>query len=209
MGFSTDWKNWSGLPFPSPGNRLDPGINLASLMSPAVAGGFFTTSTTWEALVDHCMELIRRHLLFLERGMGVALEWGHPWKEDTGCNDFLMSAFCRKGIWLGASRGNFLLFLGTSGAAEGLGDLEGLVPALQTVPQICAGLTTLGGLQSPVQCRTSSPRGMFPADLETASSAPGLSYLSKAFGFISSGGGKKTASRRSVFSATFQTSRLD
>ena len=38
--------NWSGLPFPSPGDLPDPGIEPASLMSPAVAGGFFTTSAT-------------------------------------------------------------------------------------------------------------------------------------------------------------------
>ena len=31
---------WSGLPFPSPGNLPDPGIEL---VSPALAGGFFTT----------------------------------------------------------------------------------------------------------------------------------------------------------------------
>ena len=37
---------WSGLPFPSPGDLLDPGIKLASLVSPALADGFFTTSTT-------------------------------------------------------------------------------------------------------------------------------------------------------------------
>ena len=182
---------------------------MASLVFPALAGGFFTTSATWEAPVEHCMELIRWHLLFLERGVGVALEWGHPWKEETGCNDLLMSAFCREGIWLGACRGNFHPFLGNSGAVEGLGDLEGLVPALRTVLQICACLTALGGLQSLVQGSPSSPRGMFPTDLKTASSAPGLSYLNRPFGFISSGGGKKTASRRSVFSATFQTSRLD
>ena len=30
---------WSGLPFPSPGDLPDPGIELAS---PALAGGFFT-----------------------------------------------------------------------------------------------------------------------------------------------------------------------
>ena len=30
-------------------NAGDPGIELASLMPPALAGGFFTTSTTWEA----------------------------------------------------------------------------------------------------------------------------------------------------------------
>jgi len=31
---------WSGLPFPSPGDLPDPGIKP---MSPALAGGFFTT----------------------------------------------------------------------------------------------------------------------------------------------------------------------
>ena len=40
---------WSGLPCPPPGDLPDPGIELASLMSPALAGGFFTTSATWEA----------------------------------------------------------------------------------------------------------------------------------------------------------------
>ena len=39
---------WSGLPYPSPRDLPDPGIELTSLMSPALAGGFFTTSTTWE-----------------------------------------------------------------------------------------------------------------------------------------------------------------
>ena len=39
---------WSGLPCFPPGNLPYPGIKPASLMSPALAGGFFTTSTTWE-----------------------------------------------------------------------------------------------------------------------------------------------------------------
>ena len=34
---------------PPPGDLPDPGIKPASLMSPALAGGLFTTSTTWEA----------------------------------------------------------------------------------------------------------------------------------------------------------------
>ena len=33
---------------PPPGDLPDPGIKPASLMSPALAGGFFTTSATWE-----------------------------------------------------------------------------------------------------------------------------------------------------------------
>ena len=40
---------WSGLPFPPPEDLPDPGIEPASLTSPALAGGFFTSSTTWEA----------------------------------------------------------------------------------------------------------------------------------------------------------------
>ena len=45
MGFSGQ-EYWSGLPFPPPGDLLDPGIELMSLRSPALAGGVFTTSAT-------------------------------------------------------------------------------------------------------------------------------------------------------------------
>ena len=40
---------WSGLSCPPPGDLSHPGIKSSSLTSPASAGGFFTTSTTWEA----------------------------------------------------------------------------------------------------------------------------------------------------------------
>ena len=39
----------SGWLCPSPGDLPDPGIQPTSLASPALAGEFFTTSTTWEA----------------------------------------------------------------------------------------------------------------------------------------------------------------
>ena len=51
MGFLRQ-EYWSGLPFPSPGDLPDPGIEPESLMSPALAGGFFTTSATWEARLE-------------------------------------------------------------------------------------------------------------------------------------------------------------
>ena len=35
---------WSRLPFPSPGDLSDPGIESTSLTSPVVAGGFFATA---------------------------------------------------------------------------------------------------------------------------------------------------------------------
>ena len=47
MGFSRQ-EYWSGLPCPPPGDLPDPGTEPVSLMSPALVGGFFTTSTTWE-----------------------------------------------------------------------------------------------------------------------------------------------------------------
>ena len=49
MGFSRQ-EYWSGLPFPTPGDLPDPGIEPVSLSSPALAGGFFTSSAAYEAL---------------------------------------------------------------------------------------------------------------------------------------------------------------
>ena len=42
---------WSEFPCPPPEDLPDLGIKPGSLISPALADGFFTTSTTWEALV--------------------------------------------------------------------------------------------------------------------------------------------------------------
>ena len=47
MGFSRQ-EYWSGLPFPPPGELSAPGMEPASLMFPALAGGFFTASAAWE-----------------------------------------------------------------------------------------------------------------------------------------------------------------
>ena len=51
MGFSRQ-EYWSGLPCPPPRDLPHPGIKLMSLMSPALAGKFFTTNATWETLLD-------------------------------------------------------------------------------------------------------------------------------------------------------------
>ena len=40
---------WGGFPFPPPGDLSNPGMEPESLMSPALAGGFFITGTIWEA----------------------------------------------------------------------------------------------------------------------------------------------------------------
>ena len=49
MGLSQQ-EYWSELPFRSPGDPPNPGIEPTSLMSSALADMFFTTSTTWEDL---------------------------------------------------------------------------------------------------------------------------------------------------------------
>ena len=43
----------TGLPYHPPGDLPDPGIKPASLVSPELVSWFFTTSTTWEALITH------------------------------------------------------------------------------------------------------------------------------------------------------------
>ena len=60
------------MPFPSPGDLPDPGIEALSLLSPALAGGFFTTSTTWEA------SLVAQMLKNLP-GMQETIPWSREW----------------------------------------------------------------------------------------------------------------------------------
>ena len=43
-----------GLPFSAPRDLPNPEMELRSLTSPALAGGFFTTSATWEAYTVLC-----------------------------------------------------------------------------------------------------------------------------------------------------------
>ena len=50
MGFSRQ-EYWRGMPCPTPGDLPDLGVEPACLTSPALAGGFFTTSATWEAIL--------------------------------------------------------------------------------------------------------------------------------------------------------------
>ena len=66
MGLSRQ-EYWSGLPCPPPGDLSDTGIEPVSFMSPALAGGFFITSTTWEAPVwyIHCLFCFVLFLIFV------------------------------------------------------------------------------------------------------------------------------------------------
>ena len=42
-------ESWSGFPCPLPRDLPDSGIELMSLTSPALAGGFFIASDTWDS----------------------------------------------------------------------------------------------------------------------------------------------------------------
>ena len=57
MGFSRQ-ESWSGSPCPPPGHLPDPGIEPTSLISPVLAGGFFTTSATY-LNTNHCFSTIQ------------------------------------------------------------------------------------------------------------------------------------------------------
>jgi len=69
-GFSRQ-EYWSGLLCPSPGDLPYPGIESMSLMSPGLAGGFFTTSATWEALQSEWPSL--KNLQITNTGKGVEI----------------------------------------------------------------------------------------------------------------------------------------
>ena len=63
---------WSGLPCPPPGDLPDSGIEPKSLMSPALAGGFFTSSVTWEALVIRILFTKYSFPTFLHSGQSLS-----------------------------------------------------------------------------------------------------------------------------------------
>ena len=48
---------WSRLPWPPPGDLPDSGIEPMPLTAPALVGGSFTTSTTWEAPLNRLVFL--------------------------------------------------------------------------------------------------------------------------------------------------------
>ena len=58
MEFSTQ-EYWSELPIPTPGTLPDPGIKPMSLMSPALAGQFFTTTPSGKPFTGTIKALYR------------------------------------------------------------------------------------------------------------------------------------------------------
>ena len=94
MGFSRQ-EFWSGLPCPPPGDLSDPGIKPAFLMSPALAGRFFTASTTWEAQSISCSVMSDSAILWTV----LHPTWVSPGKNTgVGCHALLQGIFLTQGL---------------------------------------------------------------------------------------------------------------
>ena len=74
VGFSRQ-EYWSGLPCSPPGDLPNPGVESVSLLSPALAGGFFTTSTTWEAFWFHRRAYSSIFFPLAQLGIFIAFQW--------------------------------------------------------------------------------------------------------------------------------------
>ena len=76
VGFSRQ-EYWSGLPFPSPGNLPDPGIEPSSPVSPSLAGRFFTTESPgkppsvsyWDLNSQRCASVLKKGLRLCTAGV--------------------------------------------------------------------------------------------------------------------------------------------
>ena len=67
MEFSRQ-EDWSGLPFPTPGDLSDPEIEPMSLVAPALAGGYFTTAPSGKPILAIRPQLTttEKYILLLE-----------------------------------------------------------------------------------------------------------------------------------------------
>ena len=80
MGFFRQ-EYWSGLPLPPPGDLPDPGIEP---LSPALAGGFFTISATWEAPV-------MKNLPAIQETWVQSLNWEDPLEEEVAIHSNILA----------------------------------------------------------------------------------------------------------------------
>ena len=84
MGFPRQ-ENWSGLPFPLPGDRPNPGIEPRSCTSPTLLGGFFRLKCL-PAMRETWVRSLGREVP-LEKEMAThssILAWRIPWTEEPG-----------------------------------------------------------------------------------------------------------------------------
>ena len=84
MGLSRQ-EDWSRLPCLPPGDVSDLGVKPRSLASPTLTSRFFTSSTTWEALISR--------IISISRGMLLVESCGHRqnWREQLLVSSLLIA----------------------------------------------------------------------------------------------------------------------
>ena len=104
----------SGLPCPPPGDLPSPGMEPMSLMSPALAGRFITTSAAWEVpcavlgLVAQCLTLCSLVDWSLP---GFSVHGDSPGKNTgVGCHAFLQGTFPSQGLNPGLLHCRWILY---------------------------------------------------------------------------------------------------
>ena len=101
MGFSRQ-EYWSGLLYPSPWDPPNSGIEPVSLMSPALAGGFFTTSATWEAHRSQGRNLLVSLLLLRALTDSIAVRSGKNKNKNSECHFHFLCIFhkSKNPLWI-------------------------------------------------------------------------------------------------------------
>ena len=98
---SSRQESWSSLPRPAPGDLPSPGREPASLVSPALAGGIFT-SATWQALISAGCHPRKAHTVCLKRQQFIFFHSSRGLKSRIGsCQGWFGSDFSH---WLVHSR---------------------------------------------------------------------------------------------------------
>ena len=90
----------SGLPCPPLGDLPDPGFKHASLMSPALADGFITTSTAWEALISYQFSSVAQPCPNLCNPMGCSQPGSAVYGDSPGKNTGMGCHALLQGIFL-------------------------------------------------------------------------------------------------------------
>ena len=87
MGFLRQ-EYWTWLPHPPPGDLPNPEIEPMSFMSPALAGRFFITRTTWDTPVGYDVSLktceTALKVVCLDRKQRLWVDMGSMWEQEKG-----------------------------------------------------------------------------------------------------------------------------
>ena len=154
MGFSRQ-EHWSGEPWPPPGHLPNSGIKPMSPVSPALAGGFLSTSTTWEAHLENNPMQVS---YFLTRRLSTSLTMrAHPHDSSLLRTSPKSHLWLTPSIWEGYSfqiwifgRSNIQSITGALRfCTRGSGPLRPLDPTTPVVTKASKPLRVTGHSKSP------------------------------------------------------------